>query len=229
VISLEFDDGVTLHVPLQESHLISRYVGLGRPSPSSAGSAPAAGRRRAGPSSTPPSTLRPSCCASRPAARPRRDSPSRRTRPGSANSRRRSPSPRRPDQLRAIEETKRDMERTRPMDRLICGDVGFGKTEVAAPGRLQGRAGWASRWSCSSRRPSSRSSTSTRSASAWRATRLDRDAEPLPLPGGAADDPRGLSPRAGGHPDRHPPPPAARRRSRRTSAWSSSTRSSASA
>ncbi|MBN8217868.1 MAG: transcription-repair coupling factor [Spirochaetes bacterium] len=36
-----------------------------------------------------------------------------------------------PDQLRAIEAIKRDMESTRPMDRLVCGDVGFGKTEVA--------------------------------------------------------------------------------------------------
>ena len=36
-----------------------------------------------------------------------------------------------PDQLRAIEETKRDLEVPKPMDRLICGDVGFGKTEVA--------------------------------------------------------------------------------------------------
>jgi len=36
-----------------------------------------------------------------------------------------------PDQLRAIQETKSDMERAKPMDRLICGDVGFGKTEVA--------------------------------------------------------------------------------------------------
>ena len=35
------------------------------------------------------------------------------------------------DQLRAIQETKTDMERPKPMDRLICGDVGFGKTEVA--------------------------------------------------------------------------------------------------
>ncbi|HEY9720685.1 MAG TPA: transcription-repair coupling factor, partial [Oscillatoriaceae cyanobacterium] len=35
------------------------------------------------------------------------------------------------DQLKAIEDTKRDMEKMRPMDRLICGDVGFGKTEVA--------------------------------------------------------------------------------------------------
>ncbi len=36
-----------------------------------------------------------------------------------------------PDQLRAIAETKSDLERGQPMDRLICGDVGFGKTEVA--------------------------------------------------------------------------------------------------
>jgi transcription-repair coupling factor (superfamily II helicase) len=36
-----------------------------------------------------------------------------------------------PDQAKAFEETKGDMESARPMDRLICGDVGYGKTEVA--------------------------------------------------------------------------------------------------
>jgi transcription-repair coupling factor (superfamily II helicase) len=36
-----------------------------------------------------------------------------------------------PDQLRAIQEVKRDMEAAHPMDRLLCGDVGYGKTEVA--------------------------------------------------------------------------------------------------
>ncbi|MDD2497243.1 MAG: CarD family transcriptional regulator, partial [Desulfitobacteriaceae bacterium] len=41
------------------------------------------------------------------------------------------PYPETPDQLRAVEEIKKDMERQKPMDRLLCGDVGYGKTEVA--------------------------------------------------------------------------------------------------
>ena len=36
-----------------------------------------------------------------------------------------------PDQLKAVEDIARDLESTRPMDRLVCGDVGYGKTEVA--------------------------------------------------------------------------------------------------
>ena len=36
-----------------------------------------------------------------------------------------------PDQLKVMDEVKRDMEAPRPMDRLVCGDVGYGKTEIA--------------------------------------------------------------------------------------------------
>ena len=35
------------------------------------------------------------------------------------------------DQQRSVDEIKLDMEKPQPMDRLLCGDVGFGKTEVA--------------------------------------------------------------------------------------------------
>jgi transcription-repair coupling factor (superfamily II helicase) len=131
VISLEFDDHVTLHVPLQESHLISRYVGLSkaRPQLGRIGSGRWEKARHAAERAT--MDL---------AAELLRIHAAREAEPGHAfaedttwqkefeasfqftETR---------DQLRAIAETKADMERTRPMDRLICGDVGFGKTEVA--------------------------------------------------------------------------------------------------
>ena len=41
------------------------------------------------------------------------------------------PYPETPDQLQVIDEVKRDMEKSVPMDRVICGDVGYGKTEIA--------------------------------------------------------------------------------------------------
>src|SRR3546814_12926477 len=43
----------------------------------------------------------------------------------------RFPFPETEDQLRAIEDTLGDLSAGKPMDRLVCGDVGFGKTEVA--------------------------------------------------------------------------------------------------
>ena len=42
-----------------------------------------------------------------------------------------------PDQSKATQEVKADMEKDRPMDRLVCGDVGFGKTECEQLSRLR--------------------------------------------------------------------------------------------
>ncbi len=131
VISLEFDDHVTLHVPLQESHLISRYVGLSkaRPQLGRIGSGRWEKTRQAAERAT--LDL---------AAELLRIQAARDAQPGHAfppdNDWQREfeasfPYTETPDQLRAIRETKADLERERPMDRLICGDVGFGKTEVA--------------------------------------------------------------------------------------------------
>jgi transcription-repair coupling factor (superfamily II helicase) len=131
VISLEFDDHVTLHVPLQESHLISRYVGLSKTKPQLGriGSGRWEKARQAAERAT--IDL---------AAELLHIHASREAQPGHAfppdNTWQKEfeasfPYTETRDQLRAITETKADMEKTRPMDRLICGDVGFGKTEVA--------------------------------------------------------------------------------------------------
>ena len=46
-----------------------------------------------------------------------------------------------PDQRTALDDVRRDMERSRPMDRLVCGDVGYGKTEVALRAALKAVTG----------------------------------------------------------------------------------------
>ncbi len=214
VISLEFDDGVTLHVPLQESHLISRYVG---PRPDQA---PARQDRLRPVGEGPPGR--------RAGHRgPRRRAPSHpgqprgpgglrvpaRTRTGSGSSRPRSRSPRRRASCAAIEETKRDMERTRPMDRLICGDVGFGKTEVALRAAFKAvQAGKQVVVLVPTTVLAQQHLNTFRERMAGYPV-VDRDAEPVPL----ARPSRGrswppLAAGRGGHPDRDPPPAAARRR-----------------
>ncbi len=131
VISLEFDDQVTLHVPLSESHLISRYVGLAktRPQLGRIGTGRWEKTRAAAEQATLDLAAQLLEIQARRAAQPGHafapDAPWQREFEASfAFTETR-------DQLRAIEETKADMEQARPMDRLICGDVGFGKTEVA--------------------------------------------------------------------------------------------------
>ena len=131
VITVEFSDGLLLHVPLQESHLLSRYVGLRKAKPKLAKLGGRAWAKTKQAAETAALDL---------AADLLRLQATRETQKGHAFSpddqwqkefEDAFPYTETPDQQKAIDQTKADMEKEEPMDRLICGDVGFGKTEVA--------------------------------------------------------------------------------------------------
>jgi transcription-repair coupling factor (superfamily II helicase) len=131
VVTLEFAEGARLYVPFEQAYLISRYVGIGKryPTLSSLGDGKWSKTKKAAENA-----------ALDYAAKLLSIQAERNTLSGHA-----FPSDTKwqiefetsflyqetPDQLRAIQQTKADMESLQPMDRLICGDVGFGKTEVA--------------------------------------------------------------------------------------------------
>ncbi len=131
VISLEFAEGVTVHVRLHESHLLSRYVGLSKVSPKLG---------KIGGNTWEKTRAAAERATLDFAAELLRMQAERDVSPGHAfgpdqqwlkNFEDAFPFQETPDQLRAINDAKHDMEQPHPMDRLICGDVGFGKTEVA--------------------------------------------------------------------------------------------------
>ena len=134
---LEYRDGALLGVPLEQAHLVGKYVGLGGKTPelNKLGGAAWKTARKAAEKSILDY-----------AAQLLRVQAERQSEQGFAH----PPDSRwmwefersfhyteTTDQRRAIDETKLDLESSRPMDRLICGDVGFGKTEVAIRGAFK--------------------------------------------------------------------------------------------
>ena len=128
---LEFADEAKLYVPLEQAYLVSRYVGAGKKSPplSSLGDGKWARAK-----------IKAAASIFDYAGKMLAIQAERQMQPGyaftpdtkwQAEFERSFPFRETPDQMKAIIDTKIDMERPRPMDRLICGDVGFGKTEVA--------------------------------------------------------------------------------------------------
>ena len=131
VLVLEFADEAKLYVPLEQAYLVSRYVGVGKKSPplSSLGDAKWARAKKNAAASIFDYAGKMLALQAE-----------RETHPGhafgpdtkwQAEFEHSFPFRETPDQLKTIVETKIDMEQPRPMDRLICGDAGFGKTEVA--------------------------------------------------------------------------------------------------
>ncbi|MGB2997906.1 MAG: transcription-repair coupling factor [Phycisphaerae bacterium] len=128
---LEFRGGVKVYVPASQVDLVQKYIGgfKGKPRLSSVGGKAWAEKKR-----------RAAAAAEDLAAELLRLQAIRRTRPGIDYPRdtlwqkeleASFPYPETDDQLAAMHEIKRDMQSPRPMDRLLCGDVGYGKTELA--------------------------------------------------------------------------------------------------
>lgn len=131
VISLEFDEGMILHLPLHESHLLTRYVGLTKRPPKlgKLGSGAWQKTRAAAEKATidfASQLLR---------LQAERETGEGYPFPTDGEEQlafeATFPFEETRDQKTAIATTKADMELPKPMDRLLCGDVGFGKTEVA--------------------------------------------------------------------------------------------------
>jgi len=131
VLVLEFADEAKLYVPLEQAYLVSRYVSVGKKSPplSSLGNAKWARAKKNA-----------AAAIFDYAGKMLTLQAERETHPGhafgpdtkwQAEFEHSFPFRETPDQLKTIVETKIDMEQPRPMDRLICGDAGFGKTEIA--------------------------------------------------------------------------------------------------
>jgi len=131
VLLLEFANEARLYVPLEQAHLVSRYVGVGKRVPQ---------LDELGGARWEKAKIAAQKAVMDYAAQLLTLQAERSTLPGHAF----SPDnewqkefeasflyDETPDQWTAIRQTKADMESTRPMDRLICGDVGYGKTEVA--------------------------------------------------------------------------------------------------
>jgi transcription-repair coupling factor (superfamily II helicase) len=131
VLAIEFADEAKLYVPLEQAYLVSRYVGIGKKSPplSSLGDAKwTRAKKNAAASIFDYAGKMLALQAERQTHAGHAFAPDTKWQSEFEHS---FPFRETPDQLKAITDTKIDMERAQPMDRLICGDVGFGKTEVA--------------------------------------------------------------------------------------------------
>ena len=131
VLAIEFAEEAKLFVPLEQAFMVSRYVGVGKKTPALSSLADARwsrAKKNAAASIFDYAGKMLALQAERETQRGHAFGADTKWQIEFEHS---FPFRETPDQLKAIADTKRDMEEPRSMDRLICGDVGFGKTEVA--------------------------------------------------------------------------------------------------
>lgn len=131
VLVLQYAEGGRLFVPLSHAHMVSRYVGVGGKKPilNKLGDGRWARTRKSAEKCVEEYAAKMlSIQAERTTLKAQPHVPDTKWQMEFENS---FVYRETPDQLRTVEEIKRDMESERPMDRLLCADVGFGKTEVA--------------------------------------------------------------------------------------------------
>jgi len=131
VLTLEYAEKARLYLPVAQTHLLSRYVGVGKQRPQLHTLGGKRWQREKEAAQQAVQDL---------AAQLLQTQAARDALPGHAfgtdtpwqhEFEAAFPYKETPDQEQAIQDVKRDMESARPMDRLVCGDVGYGKTEVA--------------------------------------------------------------------------------------------------
>jgi len=131
VLVLEYADDAKLFVPVAQAHLVSRYVGVGGKAPalSKLGDARWQRTRKGAEKSVEEFAAKMlTVAADRQHLTGHAHAPDTKWQVEFEQSFLYRETP---DQLRCVEDIKRDMETPKPMDRLLCADVGFGKTEVA--------------------------------------------------------------------------------------------------
>ncbi len=131
VLVLHYADGAKLFVPVAHTHLVTRYVGVGGKAPALSKLSEARWqktRKNAEKSVEEFAARMLSVAAERQTLKAYSHQPDTKWQVEFEESFLYHETP---DQLRSAEEIKRDMEAEKPMDRLLCADVGFGKTEVA--------------------------------------------------------------------------------------------------
>jgi transcription-repair coupling factor (superfamily II helicase) len=130
-LACEFADGVTIYVPASKIELVQRYVGSSAAPPRLSKIGGAAWEKR---KAAVRNAVRDLACELVDLHAQREVQPGFAFPPDSEWMKEFEaafPYTETPDQSKAIVEIKRDMENPKPMDRLVCGDVGFGKTELA--------------------------------------------------------------------------------------------------